>query len=172
MLAGLREAQFVWGDTCSCPPSVEMGSYDRQITVNAPNGARVGIDVCIHPDIERLWSLGVMTIESCCGHGRTAGYIAVDKRSAAIMRALGFKTDPRTDNLNIFLWPWQESPLAVGKLHACFRICNEVDAGADIILAAMTMQKIVMAHDWRWADILRSYLDALSHPADTAGNEA
>jgi hypothetical protein len=46
-----------------------------------------------------LWSYGIETVESCCGHGGggggVRGYIAVrSETDAELMRELGFRSDP------------------------------------------------------------------------------
>ena len=39
------------------------------------NGRKVKIDKCLVPIIKGLNSEGIMTVESCCGHGETEGHI-------------------------------------------------------------------------------------------------
>ena len=62
---------------CVCK-DVAMGSYDN--TVEMWRSARPGeegprnltqVDVCLATSIAWLWSNGVDTVASCCGHGQT-----------------------------------------------------------------------------------------------------
>lgn len=51
----------------------------------------VCIDACLATEIGWLWLKGVKTIESCCGHGKDEGYIAVQADSIPKMKELGYK---------------------------------------------------------------------------------
>jgi hypothetical protein len=44
---------------------------------NDCNKINSGIDKCIHPLVKALNDVGMATIASCCGHGRTNGNIAL-----------------------------------------------------------------------------------------------
>jgi len=95
-----------------------MGSYDNQemrlLPFATPRFPVAGtkpvyIDRCILPDIEALWALGIETVESCCGHGQTNGYIIVVPSAVVPMRALGYGPDPRKPDRNdLFGWPQDE----------------------------------------------------------------
>lgn len=77
---------------CDCK-NIKMGSYSNQKVVWA-NCYRnpVGIDRCIHIEIRYLWFLGIETIESCCGHNVSGGYIMVpDKTNAEKMISFGYE---------------------------------------------------------------------------------
>jgi hypothetical protein len=75
---------------CHCI-NVEIGSYKATIPVWNDNQKRVTyIDYCIIPEIINLWREGVVTIESCCGHNKRIGYIAVDDYSIHKMIELGY----------------------------------------------------------------------------------
>ena len=90
---------------CQCI-GVPMGSYLAQASVITPQHRLAGIDICILPTVVALWSRGIETIESCCGHGVTSGYIAVRPAHVAEMEALGFHHDPQADDPSfVFLWP-------------------------------------------------------------------
>lgn len=78
---------------CNCV-NVEMGSYDAQVVVVTPQGKQAGIDICVLPEVFALWKRGIQTIESCCGHGREHGYIAVIPAHESDMEALGYERDP------------------------------------------------------------------------------
>ena len=72
-----------------------------------PGGKLVGIDTCLASEIGWLWHNGVRTIESCCGHNKNGGYIAVEFVSVGRMRELGYKNLTREqrktgDNKNFF----------------------------------------------------------------------
>lgn len=76
---------------CICK-DVKMGSYDVAIPVWYDNRKRVvGIDICLVLEVLELWKKGIVTIESCCGHNQTIGYIAVDSGCVSQMRDLGYK---------------------------------------------------------------------------------
>lgn len=99
--------------TCHCQ-GVEPGTYANQeprlLPFATPRFPVAGtkpvyIDRCVLPDVEALWSAGIETIESCCGHGRTEGYIAVPVEHEQAMLALGYARDERTKAPGCFLWP-------------------------------------------------------------------
>ena len=86
-----------------------MGTYDNQ-TELVKNGRKVGIDNCILKEIQHLWSLGITTVESCCGHNICDGYIAVIEDDILKMNTLGYITDhPDITRKDCFL-PKTESP--------------------------------------------------------------
>lgn len=99
-------------ECCTCH-GVEMGSYAGQEAVETPWGEIAGIDRCILPDVTRLWALGIRTIESCCGHGRASGYIAVRPEHDDRMVALGFARDPRAQH--VFAWPATDAGQSPGR---------------------------------------------------------
>lgn len=76
-----------------------MGSYDNQSIVLTPEGKPVGIDNCILAEIEFLWSIGITTIESCCGHNIAPGSITVHEIHIDRMKALGYKALPLGENI-------------------------------------------------------------------------
>lgn len=78
---------------CSCV-NVDMGSYGAQVSVLTPQGKMVGIDICVLPEVFSLWKRGIETVESCCGHGKAHGYIAVIPVHEVAMVALGYERDP------------------------------------------------------------------------------
>jgi hypothetical protein len=99
---------------CACV-DVDMGSYANQEVRALPFSTKrhpvvgtkmVGIDRCILPDVEYLWSQGIETIESCCGHGQTTGYILVKPEDCSKMRAFGYDVDAKNQPLlGLFTWP-------------------------------------------------------------------
>lgn len=78
---------------CKCI-NVAMGSFSNQSKVTAPDGKIIGIDNCIVDEVKGLWDMGIITIESCCGHNLAPSYIAVDEQSIWMMKALGYKQYP------------------------------------------------------------------------------
>lgn len=90
-------------ERCTCQ-GVAMGSYSNQDALTPPWGGRVvGIDRCIRPEIERLWALGVRTVESCCGHQVTTGYIIARPEFDSLMEDSGYRRDPCAPHA--FIWP-------------------------------------------------------------------
>lgn len=89
---------------CTCR-NVGIGTYANQEPVTTPTGKLVGIDRCILNDVRQLWHEGVETIESCCGHGQTTGYIAVASAHHRAMLDRGWTPDPRVSSRGIFQWP-------------------------------------------------------------------
>ena len=76
---------------CDCV-NIAMGSYDNQFGIKPPfKDYEVGIDKCILAEIIMLWGEGVITIECCCGHNTTDGYIAVKEESIQLMKSLDYK---------------------------------------------------------------------------------
>jgi len=87
---------------CKCE-NIEFGTYEVSIpTLNPFSNKVVDIDFCILPVIEKLWSLGIETVESCCGHNKTMGYVAVKPIHSTKMINLGFKIDDRTEASHCF----------------------------------------------------------------------
>ena len=101
---------------CNCV-DVRPGSYTNQDVLqypahmNAENGfvrhQSAGVDKCIAEEIKHLWSLGISTVESCCGHNFAQGYICVKhKEDEKKMRELGYEKHfnnlwpDRTDEFN------------------------------------------------------------------------
>lgn len=78
---------------CKCK-NVQIGSYDNQINLYAPEWSRhefIGIDRCIAKEIINLWSLGIITTRCCCGHNKVDSYIGVSDEFIPIMKELGYK---------------------------------------------------------------------------------
>jgi hypothetical protein len=77
---------------CKCV-NVAMGSYDNQTALYPPFSPDkvVGIDNCLLEEIIWLWERGIVTLESCCGHNKVEGYIAVAEKSIEKMQELGYR---------------------------------------------------------------------------------
>lgn len=95
---------------CHCR-NVAMGSHEMSVVVPTPEFLRgtfgcktnkdaVSIDLCIVPEILWLWSKGVLTLGSCCGHGKQAATICVEDSSIATMHELGYQLYP--DHPHVF----------------------------------------------------------------------
>lgn len=98
--SGMTTPKFTKGCTCA---NVAMGSYANQETVTTPVGHPAGIDRCILPSVRELWAAGIVTLESCCGHGMVDGYIAVPDRHRPAMEAAGYQPHPKAPH--VYLWP-------------------------------------------------------------------
>lgn len=92
---------------CNCI-DVSMGSYKAEVEVPIPEhmsqyrenreaeglSGTVGIDLCILPEIQYLWSLGIHTRGCCCGHNNTSGMVNVADESIGKMFELGYEEYP------------------------------------------------------------------------------
>ena len=84
----------------------KVGTYECVYLVHNPkNNKLINIDRCLLPEISSLWNMGIYTIESCCGHTKRNGYIAVYPEYIDQMKKLGYVNDPDAPNNNpcIFL---------------------------------------------------------------------
>lgn len=78
-----------WPD-CSL---AEFGTYSGCVTLKSPQGKVVQIDACLVCEIVSLWRNGVVTHESCCGHGKAESYIAVDLKDIGLMLNMGYQPE-------------------------------------------------------------------------------
>ncbi len=90
---------------CECV-NVEFGDYSNMKILKL-NGKRIQVDSCMVDEITYLWSKGVITIESCCGHNKRRGYIAVDENSIELMESLGYEhyCNPLYPDAKEFFYP-------------------------------------------------------------------
>jgi hypothetical protein len=90
--------------TCRCE-NVEFGSYDNTVEMippfvlydilgNKKDVWFVSVDTCIASDIGYLWRQGVVTENSCCGHGRVRASVVVHPDSIDKMHELGYGQIP------------------------------------------------------------------------------
>lgn len=98
---------------CDCPPGTMPQEYTNVVACPLPQHCiddvirrqgfirhrTVHIDRCIVPEIEDLWSRGIVTTASCCGHNMAPGNILVRDEDIDRMRELGYRhwpngTDP------------------------------------------------------------------------------
>ena len=95
---------------CHCR-NVAMGSHEMSVVIPTPefirgefgcktNKEQVSIDLCIVPEILWLWSKGIITHGSCCGHGKQEACVCVDDSSIEKMKELGYDLLP--DHPHIF----------------------------------------------------------------------
>lgn len=53
------------------------GTYKGNLLVHLANGKQVHVDPCIQLLVQALNNAGVLTTNSCCGHGQRPGWIAL-----------------------------------------------------------------------------------------------
>lgn len=93
---------------CKCI-NIAMGSYNRQVSMKDPFNSRkrkdgwVCIDICLCQEIAELWYSGIETLESCCGHNKTNGYIMVQNNSIQKMYDLGYINMHHNNCENFFI---------------------------------------------------------------------
>lgn len=101
----LRNQPIMQG-RCECSPDVMLGSFRNQVNLTLPNHMRfiidrrraaglepndfVSIDRCLVPEIQDLWSHGITTTASCCGHNVAIPDIMVAEEDEPRMRAMGY----------------------------------------------------------------------------------
>ena len=89
---------------CDCV-DVEMGSYDNMVDFCPPphhlksSKSCISMDRCIVEEIQFLWKLGIVTIESCCGHNLLDACILVSQDDIPRMRELGYEHYPNQCDL-------------------------------------------------------------------------
>jgi hypothetical protein len=66
-----------------------MNSY-KEARLRAGLSSKISIDPCIYPEIVFLWSKGVVTYGSCCGHNNIESMVNVSEESIRIMLDLGY----------------------------------------------------------------------------------
>ena len=91
-----------------------MNSY-KEARLKAGLSSGVCIDPCIVDEIQYLWSLGVITYGSCCGHNKLEPMVNVDDKNIEQMLNLGYvqnHPDPKrkdTFKLKIKSNKWRKS---------------------------------------------------------------
>lgn len=121
---------------CNCK-NVKIGGYDVTIPIVNPfTGKVVDIDICILSEINHLWWLGIETIESCCGHNKKTGYIAVYPTDIKRMLFYGYKIDKKTKSEGCFLckydWVLNKAPYEIQSVIENKdenKICNHIPGG-------------------------------------------
>lgn len=88
-----------WRPLCH---SIDFGTYDNAVAIQAPWGELITLDICVIPEIKWLWDNGVRTTGSCCGHGdRSLAVICADDNSQSKMEKLGYKPHPKAPHCYI-----------------------------------------------------------------------
>jgi hypothetical protein len=87
--------------TCHCI-DVALGTYKNTVSMMAPFTVKnilgepkasnwVCIDTCIATAIGYLWHNGIVTLNSCCGHGSHKPTVIVDEESVKKIKKLGYQ---------------------------------------------------------------------------------
>jgi len=86
---------------CGCHGFGSKETYKKCKVIFAPdditcriNKRVIAIDPCIEEEIKYLWSKGIATISSCCGHDKLPPSVVVLKEDELKMRELGYQTLP------------------------------------------------------------------------------
>jgi len=66
-----------------------MASY-RESRLKAGLSSEVSIDPCIFEEIKELWSEGIITHGSCCGHNKFESMVNVDESNSQQMIDMGY----------------------------------------------------------------------------------
>lgn len=78
---------------CNCE-NIEFGTFGQsnqnRTAIMTCMGKMQEIDNCILDELKELWTKGVITLASCCGHNKINGSIIVDISSVGIMKQLGY----------------------------------------------------------------------------------
>ena len=83
---------------CKCK-NVEMGSYSNSTVLKTFWKYSTGkyklcnIDNCLLDEIKKLWKMKIKTLECCCGHNITEGYIAVYPEHIEQMKEMGYELE-------------------------------------------------------------------------------
>lgn len=99
---------------CHCV-DVDFGTYKNTVQMKAPfyvkgcdgkikaHSPWVCIDTCIATAIGFLWHQGIITLNSCCGHGKISASVIVDDDSVQDMIDMGYEFNTLKNNLKEFL---------------------------------------------------------------------
>ena len=91
-----------WSESENAKPIWKLNSEGiiSTICVNIPYGSyicyeiipelNICVDKCLVDEIKELNQLGIKTIGCCCGHGKSNGFIQVQKKYVSIMKELGY----------------------------------------------------------------------------------
>lgn len=70
---------------------------ERNVKLNHPreSGRRiVPVDACIADEVQMLNDMGVITVGSCCGHGKGQPHVLINEYSATLVQKLGYMSIP------------------------------------------------------------------------------
>jgi len=91
-------------ETPCCCDRVDVGTHAAAVIVPVPvhlrrryAKERVSIDWCLVPEIRWLWAQDILTLASCCGHGKQKPTIAVAAEDVPKMLELGYVQHKRDD---------------------------------------------------------------------------
>jgi len=101
---------------CGCHGFGSKETYSKQVLINVPTclisligKAEIAIDPCIEEEIKFLWSKGIATINSCCGHDKLPPSVVVLEEDELKMRELGYQSLPISTHVFI-LKSWLTNP--------------------------------------------------------------
>lgn len=77
--------------------NIPYGSYVCYEIISELN---ICVDGCLAIEIKELNQIGIKTIGCCCGHGKTSGFIQVQRNFVSKMKELGYKQIPVESNGN------------------------------------------------------------------------
>lgn len=92
---------------CKCKKFVEFGDYSRMSIIDTRNG-RIQVDRCLAKEVQFLNDVHkIKTIQSCCGHNKVEGWIAVSQDNIEEMEQLGYEhyVNPLYPNAREFFYP-------------------------------------------------------------------
>lgn len=133
------EKKHYSGDECWCNPSTETingrklfvhNTYDNcksynwdigetpEVILPRPDwmqdGERVNgvpVDACIADVVEHLWDKGVITLNSCCGHGREIPSLVLGQGEADYKKIEEFIADKDSRTFKLLQWKLVQVPL-------------------------------------------------------------
>ena len=68
-----------------------MCQHDGYSLVLTNRGSVVKVDTCLRAVLQFLNDIGIMTYDSCCGHGHEYEHITIGEEDATRVRSLGFR---------------------------------------------------------------------------------
>ncbi len=78
-------------------PSVILTAPEFMLRQLAPGKTEIAVDACIAEQIRMLWSDGVRTYSSCCGHNSERPSVVVDDGDSCRAKRLLMERDPDRD---------------------------------------------------------------------------
>lgn len=75
-------------------PPEHMREYKKRKIANSGTG-QICVDPCIFEEIKYLWSLGITTYGSCCGHNTHESMVNVHDKDIDLMLSLGYVQNHR-----------------------------------------------------------------------------
>ena len=84
---------------CECKEGTDFS--ENQCKITTPEGAVISVDSCLVCELKNLWSYGIHTVASCCGHNKVDGIISVEEQDVQKMKKLGYKQYKHLDYMNV-----------------------------------------------------------------------